>query len=329
MQEDFLISILKSTSFSFNNIVEIGCGFGRITKLLAEAFPEAKIVALDLSPHQLEHADKYCVGCDNIEFYQYDIYSEAALPGGKFDLAVAIEVLLHHPTDAVASLVNRLSFLSSWIVNLDPSAESHPVRPARHVWLHDYQSIYRSLGISYVNFPLPVMSDGMKQQIFLASRTFEIDSFQFVPNDQLSDMIQSYYNTVDQQRATFKVRSSEFDWLQRSRSTIHDLQKVVSAGSSFILVDDAKLGAVESLTQRYAMPFVERDGEYWGPPTDDQTAIHELERLRRAGATHLVFAWPAFWWLDYYTAFHAHLRANYPIVRENERIIAFDLRSGG
>jgi hypothetical protein len=212
------------------------------------------------------------------------------------------------------------------MVNLDPSAESHSIRPARHVWLHDYRSIYRNLGISHVDFPLPVMSDGMKQQIFLASRTFEIGSFQFVPDDQLSEMIQSYYNSIDQQQVTSKVPSSEHEWLQRSRSAIQDLRNVIPAGTSVILVDDVQLDAIESQAQLNAMPFLERDGDYWGPPADDETAVHEHKRLRQAGATYIVFAWPAFWWLDYYTVFHAHLRANYPIVRENERIIVFNLR---
>ena len=58
----------------------------------------------------------------------------------------------------------------------------------------------------------------------------------------------------------------------------------------------------------------------------DLAAIRELERLRQAGASFMVFAWPAFWWLDYYARFRRHLRSRFRCALENDRLIAFDLR---
>jgi hypothetical protein len=77
------------------------------------------------------------------------------------------------------------------------------------------------------------------------------------------------------------------------------------------------------------VPFLEHDGQYWGPPPDDATALREFERLRQAGAAFLAVAWPAFWWLDYYTDFHRHLRGRYRCLLENDRLIVFDLQRGG
>jgi hypothetical protein len=51
--------------------------------------------------------------------------------------------------------------------------------------------------------------------------------------------------------------------------------------------------------------------------------------MRSAGASLMVFGWPAFWWLDYYTGLHQHLRSNYRCVLRNDLLIVFDLRSGG
>ena len=59
---------------------------------------------------------------------------------------------------------------------------------------------------------------------------------------------------------------------------------------------------------------------------DDETAIRELERLRRSGASFLAFAWPAFWWLDYYSEFSGYLRAKFPCLLENKHLVVFDLR---
>jgi hypothetical protein len=80
------------------------------------------------------------------------------------------------------------------------------------------------------------------------------------------------------------------------------------------------------VADRRAIPFVERNGQYAGPPADDETAVRELERLRQAAASHIAFAWPAFWWLDHYAGLNRHLRANFPCVLENDRIVVFDLR---
>ena len=76
-----------------------------------------------------------------------------------------------------------------------------------------------------------------------------------------------------------------------------------------------------------AVPFLERDGQYWGPPPDGDTGIQELERLRKLGADFIVFVWTAFWWLDYYAELHNYLRSRFRCVLENDRMVAFDLRT--
>jgi hypothetical protein len=115
-------------------------------------------------------------------------------------------------------------------------------------------------------------------------------------------------------------------WHQRAELTRRDLANIVPEQASFIFVDlDQLQSALPSA--RHAVPFLERNGRYWGPPPDDRVAIDELERLRGAGARFIVFAWPAFWWLEHYPAFRQHLAAHYRCVRHDERIVAFDLGS--
>jgi hypothetical protein len=96
-------------------------------------------------------------------------------------------------------------------------------------------------------------------------------------------------------------------------------------GEMFVLVDEEHIR--ESLAHTGALPFLEKDGQYWGPPSDDATAIRELERLRKAGARSVVFIWTAFWWLKHYAKFERHLRSRYRCARKNECLVAFDLRS--
>jgi SAM-dependent methyltransferase len=106
-----------------------------------------------------------------------------------------------------------------------------------------------------------------------------------------------------------------------------ELADLLPQGAPFILVDEDKLpkGWIGGYP---AVPFLERDGVYWGKPADDETAIRELERLRRSGLEFLVFAWPAFWWLLSYDGLRRHLHSQFRCLLDNERLVVFDLRPG-
>jgi hypothetical protein len=114
-------------------------------------------------------------------------------------------------------------------------------------------------------------------------------------------------------------------WVEGLHRLRSDITRVVPE-SVMILVDDQALGGLP-MGGRRVVPFLERDGHFYGQPSDDAMAIRELERLRGAGAGFIAFAWPAFWWLDYYSGLHQHLRSKYRCVLENDCVVLFDLRS--
>jgi hypothetical protein len=103
--------------------------------------------------------------------------------------------------------------------------------------------------------------------------------------------------------------------------------------AEIIALDQAVIIVGEELRQRISvgrrtMPFLELRGEYWGKPSDDETAIRELERLRGSGSDFIAFAWTAFWWLDQYPGFARHLESRYRKSVSNDRLVLVDLRSG-
>jgi glycosyltransferase involved in cell wall biosynthesis len=113
---------------------------------------------------------------------------------------------------------------------------------------------------------------------------------------------------------------------ERLRMLQHDIRALVPEGDDLILADEGEL-ASELSTGRGVLPFLERGGQYYGLPSNDETAIAELERMRRAGGKFMGFAWPAFWWLDYYTGLRTYLYTHFRCALQNSRIIAFDLRA--
>jgi hypothetical protein len=110
--------------------------------------------------------------------------------------------------------------------------------------------------------------------------------------------------------------------LSRAR---RELRGLIPPSSTYILVDAGEFGA-GLVADRAARPFIERQGQYWGPPPDDVTAVREFDRMRKEGATFLVFGWPCFWWLTYYRGFVAHLDRQFRRVLENGRLVVYDLR---
>ena len=117
--------------------------------------------------------------------------------------------------------------------------------------------------------------------------------------------------------------------LQEGQEVIRSL---VAPGESFILIDRDEWRhhwlAQPVVEGRRGLPFLERDGAWWGLPADSAEAIRELERMRRAGARRLFVGLSGFWWFDYYADWHTHLRSHYPVLWSGEHLIAFDLSGG-
>lgn len=117
----------------------------------------------------------------------------------------------------------------------------------------------------------------------------------------------------------------EASWVQRIQRSAKEIASLIPVDAMIILVDEGSFGT-ESLAGRCTLPFLERDGQYYGPPPDDDTAIRELERMRESGAQFMVVGWPAFWWLDYYSGLRDHLSSKFNCVLQNSRLVVFDLR---
>jgi len=105
-----------------------------------------------------------------------------------------------------------------------------------------------------------------------------------------------------------------------------EIANAKTPGTNAIVVGIDEFENPEIFDSVHALPFTERNGEFWGAPADDKAAIDELERLRKErDASILVFLWSNFWQLDHYRKFGEHIRRHYDRVISNDHLIAFDL----
>lgn len=90
-------------------VLEIGCGIGTLTSLLAPALSSGELMANDISPKSVEIAKKNLSAYSNIEFVTGDMVTLAV--NKQFDLIVMPDVLEHIPMDSHAVLFAKLAKL--------------------------------------------------------------------------------------------------------------------------------------------------------------------------------------------------------------------------
>ena len=144
-EEIFLLAARMEDPVS---VIDLGCGFGRITRVLASTLTKTTFVGLDLSPEQVNNARKHCRGLSNIGFRVQDICSDTHKIGA-FDMAVCSEVLLHLPEDSALKLIKKvLSTVRVLVHEVDPAwVCEDEVSP--HCFFHDYARIYGELNVKY------------------------------------------------------------------------------------------------------------------------------------------------------------------------------------
>jgi SAM-dependent methyltransferase len=319
LQERYLCDVLRAGKIPMGRVLELGCGTGRITRVLGKRFPSAQIQALDVNTDRLARARRVCAGLRNITFTRQDFCSKDPLPGSDYDTTVAVEVFQRQPAEVVLELFRRLCKTARFIVHIDWSENWRWATP-EDVWVHDYRKLYGQAGLKCAAFTLPEKVDGLQQQLLVGGR--ELTS-EVLALESASQRTQRHDAAVAQ---LIPAAASGAQWLRQLYAASQDIQSVVPRSSTLILVDDSTWGNAQRLLPgRRVLPFLEKNGEYWGPPPDDATAISELERMRSAGARYLAVAWNSSWWLQHYRGFHQHLRQRGRCVLMSDDVMVFEL----
>ena len=178
---DYLINI--STFSSFSTVLELGCGFGRITKLLLSNFPDIQeYTAIDLSSDQIENAKEFVRSVietkehNPLTFIVSDIQSFQN--DKKYDLVISAEVLLHILPSEIERVMNKIVNMSNeHVINIDWYQRKAPQNVAPHNFIHQYEKIYRSMPAVLDVYRIPIVkrdswfrSLDVKQSIFHARK---------------------------------------------------------------------------------------------------------------------------------------------------------------
>ncbi len=168
-ETEYLIETIQHFVSKPHRILDIGTGSGAIAITLKKIFPEAEVVALDISPEALKVAQENALlNKVEITFIQADIYSEEI---GKFDLLVSnppyvteeeydqlpLEVKHFEPIQALVGSESGLFFYRK-ILELASSILNHPAAIFFEIGEHQAQDI-KKIASSYNLNQLEVIQD--------------------------------------------------------------------------------------------------------------------------------------------------------------------------
>ena len=298
------------------SVVDIGCGAGTWLSVFRECGIEdvqgidgGEVQSVLEIPHE--------------RFLAHDLTTPIALDR-EFELVVCLEVAEHLPPESADMLIESLIRLGPAVFFSAAIPHQGGTNHVNEQWPEYWAARFEASGYSVIDAIRPRIWQDPDVEWWYAQ-----NALLFIRQDLLSTQAELRSLSMATRRSQLSVvhprkYQEVFDWMHRVEQTRREIADLIMPGTSFVFVDSAKL-ELALPPSRHPIPFLERGGQYWGPPTDDATAIRELERHRLAGAAFIVFAWPAFWWLDHYPAFQRHLAA-FPRVVMNDRLVAFDLR---
>jgi ubiquinone/menaquinone biosynthesis C-methylase UbiE len=94
-------SLIDTIQTRPRRILDLGCGTGSTTLMLKQAFPQADVIGLDLSPYMLVVADHKAKQVGRDLSWQHGKAEQTRFPDGSFDLVTAS--LLFHETPPIVA----------------------------------------------------------------------------------------------------------------------------------------------------------------------------------------------------------------------------------
>jgi hypothetical protein len=243
----------------------------------------------------------------------------------RFDLVMSLEVAEHLPHECAELFVNTLVSLGPVVLFSAAIPGQGGTHHLNEQWPDYWAGLFQSRDYAVVDCIRKRIWQNDRIASCYAQNTLVFSHRAY--RERHPTLKREYEKTPPSQLSL--VHPKQFrdvvESLERLYRAAQEVAALVPAGDTLVLVDEDQLVGTIAAGRR-ALPFLDRGGQYWGPPADDETAVRELVQLRHSGASFIVCAWPAFWWLDYYVGLHRHLRSEFRCVLENDRLVVFDLR---
>src|SRR5439155_17341552 len=309
------IVLLVLTLIKPQSVIDVGCGLGIWLSVFKE-FGVKDVFGIDG-----DHVDRSMLQIPNERFTAFDLKKPIPIDR-QFDLVISLEVAEHLPEDCAKTFIHSLTGLGPVILFSAAIPFQGGTNHLNEQWPDYWANHFNDNGYVAVDCLRKKVWQDDQVEWWYAQNILLFSKKDYLASNPL--LKGEFENTHSSQLSI--VHPRKYLELIRIQLTAQDLANLIPKKDKFIFVDQEQLRELMALGNQ-AIPFLERGGQYWGPPADDETATRELTRLRQSGAKFLVFAWPAFWWLDFYSDFEQYLQSRFSCVLKNDRVVVFDLRA--
>ena len=303
------------------SVVDVGCGTGAWLAVFGECGVR-DLLGID------GHFNEKLLDVSSRRYLVHDLEKPIQLQR-RFELVVSLEVAEHLPMESAEVFVRSLASLGDVVVfsaAVPGQGGTHHVNEQwPDYWIKCFEEIgYRAVDCFRSRFWTDEGIDWWYRQnlfLFVAESRLRRDP-EF---EQRLAGVEIPLPTRVVHPAMYRNLSEVMRYPQKITEMEQVLALHVPMSTKLVLIDEGKLGGALS-GWKHVWPFPEKNGEYNGKPAGSADAIRELERLRSLGAEFAAVTDDAFWWLDHYEAFGAHLADMYDRCFRNEDLMIFDLR---
>lgn len=309
------------------SVLDVGCGQG----IWLEAFQNqgvSEVVGMDGAYVSL--AD---LAISPDDFVPANLEQEFDL-ARQFDLVLSLEVAEHLDVECAERFVQSLVRHSSCILFSAAIPHQGGTSHVNEQWPSYWAGIFAKHGFEPWDLLRPSFWDDDEVEYWYSQNMIlfvkEGDESRYPFLQRASDPRQAaQLNLVHPRQYMNAVAAKETAevklWSCRAELVRIDMEKYVPAGGTIILADSGTL-PLDKSTHREITRLMETNGTYQGPPPDVQSAVLEIENLRRLGANFLVQTWQAFWWEAKYPGFDSYLQQEAKCALNNDRCRIYEFR---
>jgi SAM-dependent methyltransferase len=299
------------------SVIDVGCGIGTWLSVFQSCGVQ-DILGVDGSYVDLAQL-QIPQGC----FLTHDLETPFSLDRG-FDLALSLEVAEHLCPEAANTFVESLTSLSPVVVFSAAVPGQGGDRHINEQWPPYWIERFQQRGYEAIDvLRRPFWDDDEVEWWYAQNLFFFVDDRGLDSHPQLRDAQHEAMMPVSLAHPKNLAQSA---WREKTLEFCLRLTAALPKSTSTTLIDDGQLGGIHLGIERQWLPFIERDGQYFGRPSDDEHAISELTRMRENGCQFVAIAWTAFWWLDHYRGFADFLNNVTASVVEDDMLRLFRFR---
>ena len=299
-------------------VIDIGCGTGTWLSVFAEygvvdcLGVDGEMIPIDL----LEIPNDRFIPFDLTKPYRCD---------RRFDLVLSLEVAEHLAEDCAQVFVTSLTQLGPVVLFSAAIPGQGGTCHLNEQWPDYWAALFRRCGFVPIDCVRRLVWDNDEVSWWYSQNTLVFCDEHYLQHNPIlaQEFQRSRGSPLSVVHPKKYLEVANF-WTQITEIAI-ELRQHLPEGKSVIVVDDG-VTECDLAGHGNVIPFLERNGVYFGRPADSEIAIRELQRLQSV-ADFLAIMRPAFWWVEFYSDWYRYLTENFEMTLHNDRLIVFDLQS--